>query len=85
MLVTDLTHWKNHQHNEKSRQHNNHVTKILNRSLSFSQQHNDVTNITVTKWHEQKLRKSNMHRLNDGHDDIWLEFKEGQFNENTLY
>ena len=33
MLVTDLIHWENHQHAEKSWQHNGH-------------QHNDVTNIT---------------------------------------
>ena len=34
MLLSDLKHWKNHQHNEKSRQHNDSVTDILNRSPS---------------------------------------------------
>jgi len=34
MLVTDLIHWKDHQHNGKSRQHNDSVTNILNRSPS---------------------------------------------------
>ena len=28
MLVTDLIHGENHQHNEKSRQHNDSATKI---------------------------------------------------------
>ena len=28
MLVTDLIHWENHQHNEKSRQHNDSATNI---------------------------------------------------------
>ena len=31
MLVTDLIHWKNHQHNEKSCEHIDSVTKISNR------------------------------------------------------
>ena len=35
MLVTDLIHWKNHQHNEKSRQHDDHH-KITNISLSLT-------------------------------------------------
>ena len=49
MLVTDLIHWKNHQHNEKNHQHNDSVTNISTRSPSKSHQHNDVTNMTVTK------------------------------------
>ena len=28
MLVTNLKHWKNHQNNEKSRQHNDSATNI---------------------------------------------------------
>ena len=28
MLVTDLIHWENQQHNEKSRQHNDSATDI---------------------------------------------------------
>ena len=32
MLVTDLIHWENHQHNEKSRQHNDSFTNISNQS-----------------------------------------------------
>jgi len=32
MLVTDLMHWKNHQHNEKSRQHIDSGTNISNQS-----------------------------------------------------
>ena len=48
MLVTYLIHWENHQHNEKSRQHNESATNISNQSPSWSHQHNDVTNITVT-------------------------------------
>ena len=47
VLVTDLIHWKNHQHNEKNHQHNDSVTNISNRSPLSSHQHNDVTNITV--------------------------------------
>ena len=42
MLVTDLIHRENHQHNEKSRQRNDSTTNI------WCHQHNDVTNITVT-------------------------------------
>ena len=34
MLVTDLIHWENHQHNEKSRQHNDSGTNIWNQSPS---------------------------------------------------
>ena len=34
MLVTDLIHWENHQHNEKSRQHNDSATNISNQSPS---------------------------------------------------
>ena len=34
MLVTDLIHWKYHQHNEKSRQHNDSATNISNQSPS---------------------------------------------------
>ena len=48
MLVTDLIHWENHQHHEKSLQHNDSATNISNQSPSESHQHNDVTNITVT-------------------------------------
>ena len=33
MLVTDLIHWKNHQHNEKSRQHIDLATKISNKVI----------------------------------------------------
>ena len=41
MLVTDLLRWKNHPYNKK-------VTKIMiHSSLSESQRHNDVTNITI--------------------------------------
>jgi len=49
MLVTDLIHKENHQHNEKRRQHYDSATNISNQSPSKSHQHNDVTNITVTK------------------------------------
>ena len=35
MWVTDLIHWKNHQHNEKSRQHNDSATNIRNQSPSL--------------------------------------------------
>ena len=49
MLVTDLIHWENHHHNEKSRQHNDSVTNILNRSSSLNHQHKVITNITVNK------------------------------------
>ena len=48
MLVADLIQSKNHEHNEKSHQHNDSVTNILNRSPSLNHQHNVVTNITVT-------------------------------------
>ena len=48
MLVTYLLPWKNHRHNEKSRQHNDSATNISNRSPSYGHQHNDVNNITVT-------------------------------------
>ena len=34
MLVTDLIHWENHQHNAKSRQHNDSATNIWNQSPS---------------------------------------------------
>ena len=34
MLVIDLIHWENHQHNEKSRQHNDSATNISNQSPS---------------------------------------------------
>ena len=34
MLVTELIHWENHQHNEKSRQHNDSATNIWNQSPS---------------------------------------------------
>ena len=34
MLVTDLIHRENHQHNEKSRQHNDSATNIWNQSPS---------------------------------------------------
>ena len=34
MLVTDLKHCENHQHNEKSRQHNDSATNISNLSPS---------------------------------------------------
>jgi len=46
--VTDLIHWENHQHNGKSRQHNDSITNISNRLPSSSHQHNDVTNITMS-------------------------------------
>ena len=39
----------NHQHNEKTRQHNDYATNIWNQSPSLSHQHNGVINITVTK------------------------------------
>ena len=48
MLATDFIHGKNHQHNEKSRQHIGTVTNIKDQSPSLSHQQNDVTNITVT-------------------------------------
>ena len=35
MLVTDLIHWKNHQHNEKNHQHND-VTNITVTHLRVS-------------------------------------------------
>ena len=34
MLVTDLIHLENHQHNEKSRRHNDSVTNTSNQSPS---------------------------------------------------
>jgi len=34
MSLTDLMHWENHQHNEKSRQHNDSATNISNQSPS---------------------------------------------------
>ena len=37
MLVTDLIHWKNHQHNEKSRQYNDSVGH-----------HHKITDITLS-------------------------------------
>ena len=39
-MVTDLMHWKNHQHSDS-------VTNILNQSPSLNQQPNFVTKITV--------------------------------------
>ena len=57
MLVTDLIHWENHQHNEKSRQHHDSATNIWNHSPSKIQQHNGVANITVTHraWNSRYL------------------------------
>ena len=34
ILITDSIHWENHQHNEKSRQHNDSATSISNQSPS---------------------------------------------------
>ena len=45
MLVTDVIHCKNHQHNEKSRHHNDSFTNILNRSPSKNHQHNVVAKL----------------------------------------
>ena len=44
MLVTELIHWKNRQHNDS-------VTNILHRSPSWNHQHNVVTNITTSRCH----------------------------------
>ena len=36
MLVTDLMHWKNHQHNDQSRQHNvTNITVSMTRALGL--------------------------------------------------
>ena len=49
MLVTDLIHWENRQHNEKSRQHNDSVTNIMILSpTSEISHHHKVTNITMS-------------------------------------
>ena len=68
MLMTDLMHSKNHQHNEKSRQHNDSVTNILNRSPSEIHQHNVVTNITVTNL---RLRTDATIKINNLTDEIF--------------
>ena len=49
IFVIDLKHWENRQHNGKRRQHNGSSTNISKQSPPSSQQHNDVTNITVTQ------------------------------------
>ena len=46
ILVTDL-HWENHQHNEKSRQHNDSAWQNLPPTSQISHRHK-ITNITVT-------------------------------------
>ena len=44
MLVTDLIHWKNHQHNGKSHQHNDSATNIT--VTDFTRQQNDKSTKT---------------------------------------
>ena len=53
VLLTSLRCWWTIQYiekNKKSRQHNDSVINILNRSPSKNHQHKVVTNITVTDW-----------------------------------
>ena len=55
MLVTDLIHWENHQHNEKSHQHNNSATNIRNQSpTSRCHQHH----CHRTDWSRTSIKKS---------------------------
>ena len=47
MLVTNLIYWENHQHNVKSRQHNDFATKLVAPTSQISH-HHKVTNITTS-------------------------------------
>ena len=52
MLLIDLIHWENHQHNEKKSPTQwfcqQHLKSVTIKSVTISYQHKDVTNITVT-------------------------------------
>jgi len=71
-LVTDLIHRENHRLNEKSHQHNDSATNILNRSSSKSHKHNDVTNINVTMFDIDTVTNINNPYRNLLGNQTWL-------------